>query len=257
MSTQDFKIIDLSPENIAEYGVCGYKDVTKHLELRRKIEWFKRYYPLGLRIKALITDTGGYQGMIEYIPGEFVHRPVSAAGYLFIHCLFVGFRNEYKDKGYASKLMDICIEEAQQSAMHGVAVVTRKGSFMADNRIFLKKGFICCDKAKPDFELMVLKTNPSAPDPKFCITPLGDNHQGLTIIMSPQCPYSVKNVESIIKTAEKMKIAIRLIEADEHSKVQESPCAFGCFCILYNGKILSHHPISNTRFENIMKIEFK
>ncbi len=28
----DFEIIDLTPENIAEYGVCGYKDVKKHLE---------------------------------------------------------------------------------------------------------------------------------------------------------------------------------------------------------------------------------
>ena len=34
------RIIDLTPENIADYGVCGYKDVCKYLELRRKIEWF-------------------------------------------------------------------------------------------------------------------------------------------------------------------------------------------------------------------------
>jgi hypothetical protein len=33
---------------------------------------------------------------------------------------------------------------------------------------------------------------------------------------------------------------------------QKAPCAFGTFCILYNGAIISHHPISNTRFENIM-----
>jgi len=48
-----FKIIDLTPENIAEYGVCGNKDAKKHLELRRKIDWFCKYYPLGLRIKAV------------------------------------------------------------------------------------------------------------------------------------------------------------------------------------------------------------
>jgi len=34
---------------------------------------------------------------------------------------------------------------------------------------------------------------------------------------------------------------------------QQSPCAFETFCIIFKGKILSHHPISNTRFENIMK----
>jgi hypothetical protein len=30
----DIQIINLTPENIADYGVCGYKDVKKHIELR-------------------------------------------------------------------------------------------------------------------------------------------------------------------------------------------------------------------------------
>jgi hypothetical protein len=45
----DIEILDLTPENIAEYGVCRYKDAKKHVELRRKIDWFKEYYPKGLR----------------------------------------------------------------------------------------------------------------------------------------------------------------------------------------------------------------
>ncbi|MDD3876623.1 MAG: hypothetical protein PHT69_08380 [Bacteroidales bacterium] len=152
-----FKIIDLTPENIANYGVCGYKDVNKHIELRNKIEWHKEYFPKGLRIKALISEKGGYQGMLEYIPGTYAHRPVDADGYMFIHCLFVGFKKEYKNKGFASALIDVCIEDAKKSKMLGVAVVTRKGSFMADNAIFLKKGFHVVDHAKPDFNLLVLK----------------------------------------------------------------------------------------------------
>ena len=73
----DCGIIDLTSDNIADFGVCGYKDVNKHAELRNKIDWFKHYYPKGLRIKALISQSGGYQGMLEYIPGEFAHRPVT------------------------------------------------------------------------------------------------------------------------------------------------------------------------------------
>ena len=49
----DITIVDLTPENIADYGVCGYKDLKKHLELRRKIEWFTSYYPKG-RIAILL-----------------------------------------------------------------------------------------------------------------------------------------------------------------------------------------------------------
>jgi hypothetical protein len=94
----DTQIIDLNPDNIAEYGVCGYKDVEKHLELRKKIEWFKKYYPKGLRIKVMLSKKGGYQGMLEYVPGEYAYRPVDAKGYMFIHCVFVGFKKEYKTK---------------------------------------------------------------------------------------------------------------------------------------------------------------
>lgn len=69
---------------------------------------------------------------------------------------------------------------------------------------------------------------------------------------SPQCPYSVKNVDAIIKTSKKLNLNPVLIEMNDSESAQKSPCAFGTFCIIYNGKILSHHPISNTRFENIM-----
>ena len=41
----DIQIINLTPANIADYGVCGYKDVLKHKELKNKIAWFETYYP--------------------------------------------------------------------------------------------------------------------------------------------------------------------------------------------------------------------
>ena len=249
----DAKIIDLTPENIADYGVCGYKDVKKQLELRRKIDWFKTYYPKGLRIKVVLADKGGYQGMLEYIPGKYAHRPVEVDGYMFIHCVFVGFKNEFKHKGYASALIQECINEAKDAGMKGVAVVTRKGSFMAKKDIFLKKGFKQVDKAEPDFELLVIKFDEQAENPKFKKLDLTPYKEGLTIIRSPQCPYSVKNVEAIIKTAEKLNLNPKLIDLTDAESAQKSPCAFGTFCIVYNGKILSHHPISNGRFENIMK----
>ena len=248
----DIEIIDLTPENIADYGVCGYKDVEKHLELRRKIDWFKEYYPKGLRIKAILSKSGGYQGMLEYIPGEYAHRPVDAEGYMFIHCIFVGFKTQFKGKGYASSLIDSCLQEAKDLNKNGVAVVTRKGSFMANKDIFLKKGFIAVDSAKPDFELLVLKFDIAATDPKFKSFSLVKYDNGLTIIRSAQCPYSVKNVDAILKTAKKLKIKANLIEIEDSESAQQTPSAFGTFCIIHNNEVISHHPISNTRFENIM-----
>jgi hypothetical protein len=249
----DIEIINLTPENIADYGVCGYKDVEKHLELRRKIDWYKKYYPKGLRIKVLLSKKGGYQGMLEYVPGKYAHRPVDASGYMFIHCVFVGFKKEFKGRGYASFLIDECIKEAKDANMHGVAVVTRKGPFMVKKDIFLKKGFVKVDDAKPDFELLVLKFNQNAVDPKFKEMSTEKYSKGLTIIRSAQCPYSVKNVDAILNTAKKLKIHANLVELEEAKDAQLTPCAFGSFCIVYNGAVVSHHPISNTRFENIIK----
>ena len=248
----DVQIIDLTPDNIADYGVCGYKDARKHPGLKRKLEWFAKYYPKGLRIKAVISESSGCQGMLEYIPGEYAHRPVSAEGYLFIHCLFVGFKKEFKGKGYASMLLDACVEEAKRAMMKGVAVVTRDGSFMANKDIFLKKGFEQAAEAKPDFQLLALKFSPEAENPGFKEMSLREYADGLTIMRSSQCPYSDKNVDEIIQTAKKMGLEPRLVELDDAEAAQRSPCAFGTFCVIYDGVILSHHPISNGRFENIM-----
>jgi len=249
----DIEIINFTPSNIADYGVCGYKDVEKHLELRRKIDWYKEYYPKGLRIKGLFSQIGGYQGMIEFIPGKYAHRPVNSDGYMFIHCIFVGFKNEFKGKGYASLLLLDCIKEAKTNKMHGVAVVTRKGSFMAKRDIFIKNGFESVDKTSPDFELLALRFDEKSKNPSFKKLSPQDYSDGLTIFRSAQCPYSVKNVDAIMQTANKMEIKVKLIDMKDIKAVQNAPCAFGTFCIVKDGEVISHHPISNTRFENIMK----
>ncbi|OFY44217.1 MAG: GNAT family N-acetyltransferase [Bacteroidetes bacterium GWF2_40_14] len=252
----DVKIIDLTPDNIADYGVCGYKDVNKHKELRNKIGWFKEYYSKGLRIKVIVSEKGGYQGMLEYIPGEFAHRPVNADGYMFIHCIFVGFKSEFKGKGYASSLIDKCINEARNERMSGVAVVTRKGSFMANDEIFLKKGFDIVDSAEPDFNLLAIKFDKNSVNPSFrtnMLSSLGKYKIGVTIIRSVQCPYTEKNVNAILDTAiKKYNLKVNLVDLKDSESAQDTPCAFGTFCIIYNGEVISYHPISNTRFENIM-----
>ena len=153
-------------------------------------------------------------------------------------------------------MIEECIKDAKVKNMQGVAVVTRKGPFMAKKDIFLKKGFVLVDEAKPDFELLVLKFDQKAANPRFKNMSFGkeESANGLTIIRSAQCPYSVKNVDAILKTArDKLKMEANLVDLEDSNAAQHTPCAFGTFCIIYNGKVISHHPISNTRFENIMK----
>ena len=249
------EIVNTNADNILEYGVCGYKNI-KRAGYPEKIEWLKRRFPEGMKIKTLYSDKDGTQGMIEYIPGEYCWRPVEASGYMFIHCIFVGFKRAYKGKGYGTLLMEECLKDAGKENMHGVAVVTRKGSFMAGKEIFVKNGFEVVGKASPDFELLVRKLNEKAPPPKFkgdWGKRLSQYGRGLTIIRADQCPYSVKNVKEISETAENTYgIKPNIIELKSCEDAQNSPCAFGTFCIIYNGKVIAYHPISKTRFINIM-----
>jgi hypothetical protein len=176
--------------------------------------------------------------MIEYIPGEYCWRPVEASGYMFIHCIFSGFKRAYKGKGYGSLLVDECLKDARKENLHGVAVVTRKGPFMADKELFVKKDFEVVDTAPPDFELLVKKFNKTAPTPRF----KGDWEErqsqygkGLTIIRADQCPYTVKNVREICETTEKeYGIKPDIIELKNCADAQNSPCPFGTFCIIYS-----------------------
>lgn len=252
---KEIEIIDITPDNVLDYGVCGYKNPKKE-GFPEKVSWIKQNYSNGLRIKSILTMKDGIQGMIEYIPGEYCWRPVEANGYIFIHCLFAGFKNKYKNKGFASELIDICMKDAQEQNKYGVVVVTRKGSFMVGSQIFLKKNFEIIDTAEPDFELLAIKFEKNFPSPKFkgdWNKKLSKYNKGLFIIRADQCPYTVKNVNEIVEVSKKNYGLIpKVIKHSDHNAAQKSACAFGTFSIIYNGEILSYHPISSTRFINIM-----
>lgn len=256
----EVEIIDANSDNILNYGVCGYRNI-KRAGYPEKISWLKDRFLEGMKLKILHSYSDGTQGMIEYLPGEHCWRPVDADGYLFIHCVFVGFKKEYKRKGYASLLLDECIKDARGENMNGVAVVTRKGPFMVGKDIFLKNGFEVVDFAPPDFDLLVKKFNEGAPNPKFkkgMEKKLEKYDKGLTIFRADQCPYTVKNVNEIKETAiKKYGIKPKVIDLKNSKEAKKNPCAFGTFGIIYNGKIVAHHPISDTRFQNIMNKEMK
>jgi len=65
-------------------------------------------------------------------------------------------------------------------------------------------------------------------------------------------------VKEISETADKVYgIKPRIIELKSCQDAQNSPCAFGSFCIVYNGKVVAEAPTSNKRFTNIMNKELK
>ena len=253
------KIINTNADNIGEYGFCGYKNI-KQEGYKRKIDWLKQRFTEGMRFKILYSAKDGSPGFIEYIPGKYTWRAVAANGYMVIHCIMI-MKREYKGKGYGSLLLNECIQDAKKENMHGIAVVTRKGTWMAGKELFVKNRFQLADAAPPDFELLVKKFNTSAPSPKFkgdWGKRLSQYSSGLTIIRSDQCPYLAKSVKEIIETAqEKYGIKAKIVELKNCGEAQRAPCAYGIFSIVYNGILVADHPISNKRFMNIMDKELR
>jgi len=164
-------------------------------------------------------------------------------------------------QGQIFDFFSILLKDARKENMHGVAVVTREGPFMAGKGLFVKKDFDVVDTAPPDFELLVKKFSQDAPTPQFkrdWEKRLNQNSNGLIIFQSDQCPYLAKCIPEISETAEKVYgIKPKIIELRSCQDVQNSPCAFGSFCIMYDGRVVAEHPISKARFRNIMNKETK
>ena len=103
---------------------------------------------------------------------------------------------------------------------------------------------------------MTLKFNDSVNSPKFKSgwhEILNKFNEGLTIFTSDQCPYTTKAINEISETAKnEYGIIPKIVESKSAEEAQNTPCAFGTFCIVYEGKIVADHPVSNTRFKNIL-----
>jgi GNAT superfamily N-acetyltransferase len=104
------EIITVDGTNFEEHGFFCYKSKPKSEGYQNKLDWLQQRFEEGLRIKILYEDKRSV-GFIEYIPGEHTWRVVEAPDYLVVHCLWVVGRG--KKKGYGSRLLNECVEDAQ------------------------------------------------------------------------------------------------------------------------------------------------
>jgi len=252
----EIQIVEMTPKDAGKVPLCGHKDPSKEA-YRRKFQWIKKRMSEGLKVKMLSTPDDGLAGYIEYVPGERAWRAVNAENYMFIHCIYMQAR--YKGKGYGTRLIEDCVKDARKANMNGVAVVTREGTFMVGKELFLKNGFEEVEKALSDFSLLVKRCKKSAPTPSF----KGQWDQkrkkfrkGLTIITSGQCPQNVKMVNDITQIArERYAMEPRIVEYKSYRQAQNAPWPYAVSGVLYDGKLVADHPISGTRFQNIMEKE--
>lgn len=249
------EIVSINEENLVQHpGVICFIN-PKNLTFPLKIEWIKQRFLEGLRIKLLYTDERKkVAGYIEYVPGEYAWRAVSAAGYMFIHCLWI-YPNENKNKGLGTQLIEECIADARQNNINGVAVITSKNAFMANSSLFVKNGFreVANDGAGNELLVFTLKEGllPAIRDWKMQLA----TYQGLHIVYSKQCPWVARMVEEIKESDLAKKLVMQITELKTPADAQNAPSLYSVFNLINNGKLLADRYISITRFNNILKKE--
>jgi len=253
--TQMPVLVNVDLANIETLPCCGVKNAA-HEGRCNKNRWLKAQFKKGLRAKVLLTSDQRQCGYLEYLPGEYAWRGVDAGGYMFIHCVWV-FYKQYKNHGLGTLMIQACLEDAAKTGMHGVAVVAREQPWLAGPSLFLANGFELVDTLPPDYQLLVRKLNPSSANPAFKVgweDRLKKYSRGLTIIRSHQCPHIAKFAGEIAQTAEReYQIKPRIVEIGTHRDAQNAPTPYAVFAVLHDGRILADHQISLTRFRNIMQ----
>lgn len=233
------RLIDVTGENVAERGFFCCMSKPKAEGYQRKLKWLKARFAEGMRIKMYELPQRGF---IEYIPGEYAWRTVEAKGYMFIHCLWVVGKS--KGQGLGARLLNSCIKDARESGMHGVAMLTSEGNWLAGKELLLQHGFRSVAQAPPAFNLMVMKFD-DAPLPALLddwVKKAEQYAHGLTVFRSDQCPYVDDAVKTVLNSAQRLGIKNRIVELKTCEEVRNlSPSPYGVFSIVYNGELLSYH----------------
>jgi GNAT superfamily N-acetyltransferase len=242
---QEHRIVDVTPDNVDEFDLFCKKSKKEYEGYQKKLKWFNGLYDDGLRIKLLMVSDQGRmtsRGFIEYIPGEHAWRAVNARSYMVIHCLWVV--GKWKKKGFGTRLLETCVEDARMQGKKGVAMVASDRPWLTGKKLLIKNGFDVLDSAPPSFELIVRKFN-GAQSPSFP-TDWGERVKkfgpGLTVTHTAQCPYQPEAVKMILETAIEEGFKAKAVELKSAREVQEkSPSAYGVFGIVYDGSLLSYY----------------
>lgn len=105
------------------------------------------------------------------------------------------------------------------------------------------------------YELLVKKLQRTAPDPRFIVEPerlLKRYKKGLTILAADQCPYVAKSAERIAEAAGTLGLVPNVVRVETAKASREPPTPYGMFCIIHDGKLIAHRPISARRFLSVI-----
>lgn len=247
-------IIDVNLTNIdQEHICCAISDKKGEHCLRNRKNWMKEQFEDGLKFKK--ADING-KVFIEYIPAENAWCPIEAPDYLFIKCFWVS--GQYQGKGYANLILNECIQGAQNQGKAGLTILsaTKKLPFLSDPKYLKHKGFVTCDTAQPNFELMYLPftDNHTKPSLKACCKSGIIPEEGYVLYYSDQCPYAEKYSFLLSELGKEHNTPVTIIKITSKEQAQQAPTPFTIYSLYLNGKFVTNEILSGSKFLKIIGV---
>ena len=235
-------MVELDEGNLEDRGCYCLRSKPNSTGYINKNKWLMGRFREGLKY-IKIMENGKPAGFIEYTLIEYSSRVVYGENYLVIHCLWVNITG----KGYASKLINKCIQDAKEQNKDGVIVITNPNtSWTPSKDIFIKNNFIEVDHAPYGFELLVNKFG-NSPDPYFPndwderLKPF----KKLTILRTQQCPFVDISTDNVVKGANKLGINAEIIDIKNREELLRlSPTPYGIYGGIYKNKLISFHRLT-------------
>lgn len=252
MSDDEPRFLDLTADNLATEHICCAIAGQQHQEgVDRKKAFLACGFGAGLVFRKL--DARG-KVFIEYAPWEAAWRPVDAAGYLVIHCLWVSGR--YKGRGLGQELLRHCLDAAGER--HGVVAVSGRRPYLTDTRFYRSQGFEVVDRTDTGFDLVCWRRDPATPAPRFAENALRGRvpeDRGVHFEYADQCPFVPDCLEGMSGVARDAGLEVTTRELATVEDAHRAASPFGTFGAFLHGRFLTHELMAPAKFRKLLEAE--
>lgn len=232
------RFVNLTLDNLdGEHLCCAIADKKHQGGVESKKEWLRQRLPEGHVFRKL--DEKG-KVFIEYAPLETAWVPINGDNYLYIYCLWVS--GSFKGKGYASSLLNYCVDDAKKQGKSGVCVLSaaKKKPFLSEKKFMQKFGFETVD-CVGEYELLALSFDGTKPRFADTVKDGSVACEGLAVYYAPQCPYIPNCIAQIKEFCENNGIAASFVAVDCLQKAKTVPSIFNNWAVFYNGTFETVH----------------
>lgn len=235
-------VIQVGPDNLRKAGFFCRMSKAKSPGNQRKLAWLEPRFAEGMRMHLL---GGGKRGFVEVMPGEHAWRPIHAAGWDVIHCIWVVGAS--KGHGLGNGLLDRALADARLAGRAGVCTVTREKNWAAPPSFFTAAGFKVVDEAKDrdGFVLLAKAFSKGTKAPQFAAHDwdkrLDRRRKGFVVYLADQCPYLADATACVRALATKLKVPFAVEQLRTAAEVRErAPSPYGVYGVVYDGKWVSY-----------------